>query len=1502
MADQGQNPPITTAPKRSIDHPSTVGMPSFQHLHGSESCKNSPNVPRRHDPAHHLQHHATALLLHESGSQSAKSSPLPNRRLDKLQGVIRDQQSTPIAGRRVNEGEMEAFDSPLVSRRFLQQQQPCDCVCGPTAPSAKRRAASECMCSSSSATGGEPHLQAMRKRVDSDCGSSSSSCLRKNLVRHNFGLASGGGSGGISSCENSPLSVRRKFGAAGGQAFPVSPAKSVLGEPGVFSSPIHRPYAHHHAAAASFHGPTGASPAKSVLGEPGAFSSPARSVVCSPSSVEPRGNGGVCGGDGMEDMDLGSGSASDMLASDQTIVSGWLKFRDNKKWKIRWGVVTKLSPAADCLHLQLYRDSKDRYKNGQTKASLSLQHFLGVESGFTLDKESNTIAIICQDVIVVLAFDTRERLIQWQVKISNNLGDDLQYLVLVSSAPPKAKLSTGPARMHIQDHRFCLTTGVPPRLTGLWQIEHLRRYGVVDNRFCFEGGSSCGKGEGLYVFVTDLGEEITHTFKLASQGKLASKKRATARKIAALDSPRKGAESRSTNYNDEICTVHIENSSCTCRNSYWPSTESRDLDSNYGCGDTASVSECHDSINDLDSFPRGTVANLERCMSCISKLGAPSMSRSSTITGTPGAVAPLPAWHMLTEHNNHINQTHKLPAPQLALDRMSLCSHGSSNNSEYSIPRQTCGAGDSSWYEKAPSQHTAPICGHHLRSTSPCSCSCPSVPCRPPKPRDISLHITAPIHTAISMSTGKTPQQQQHSVGPYENYDVPKTPIAIEGSSSACTPGENYDTPKKIQEYLSKEGKEVVDGGSSYSNYDMPMSLTKAVCSCLSGGGEAPVQPPMKGLERVDCTCHRVMSWADNWISLPLCKRGNGIENTTVQVNKVKLSGEGKMPVMDASGGAGDGGGAIYATVDMTKKIRKKLEQVACACDEPLVTQPQASGPKHLPASCYDNYEDVEIKPDTAVNYANLEFERSLENYENSKEVLQRAGLCLAGAPSDEEELRVCHKCGHPSAKTPDADENSRTEGGEQTSVDDKQENYMMMEPGNKKSKFPGYIPMSPAAPSSVSDPEPIDGTISPTAPPLPSKSELLKQRMSRIIGEKSASNPSLSGPAVDRSRKRIDDESRVPGSAMLRTTLASPYARKQLMDSSDLLPTCGSEKRLSPRKRSASAESSRFLDTEGEEIESPLSGTASPSTETLLRKTPTPASTTALRRSSSPCVHQEMESSDKTATMAEPEDDLSASTNPASSQASQSVYIRRSESVPCKAQNRDSSSSNDSGVSTGSLRQRGTDFTDFELPLTTAMSARRHQRHVLPTQNCVHASLPRRSKSFDPLRELSFQFQKVRVPEKSTSAEAEVPVCPPKAKDVMAGVPGAPYIDSRSTSSGTSDMSDYIETLSLSSHSSSDTPEGMRHIRQATSTLRPRSGKEYQNIDRSILSLTQASTDAIKVPGTPSQLRGLLSCSANYANITPVPENAESPSPGYQSGTSPQDAQGQHFLFKNSS
>lgn len=67
------------------------------------------------------------------------------------------------------------------------------------------------------------------------------------------------------------------------------------------------------------------------------------------------------------------------------------------------------------MHLQLYRDSKARWGGAGTKASLSLQQYLGCESAFTLDKHSNTLALVCRDLVAILAFETRERLIQWQV-------------------------------------------------------------------------------------------------------------------------------------------------------------------------------------------------------------------------------------------------------------------------------------------------------------------------------------------------------------------------------------------------------------------------------------------------------------------------------------------------------------------------------------------------------------------------------------------------------------------------------------------------------------------------------------------------------------------------------------------------------------------------------------------------------------------------------------------------------------------------------------------------------------------------------------------------------------------------------------------------------------------------------------------------------------------------------------------------------------------------------
>lgn len=873
--------------------------------------------------------------------------------------------------------------------------------------------------------------------------------------------------------------------------------------------------------------------------------------------------------------------------------------------------------------------------------------------------------------------------------------------------------------------------------------------------------------------------------KLASQGRLVSKRRPVERKMSALDSPRKQITSQISDViHEHSCDAHGMNSGgvCTCNNvssSYWPSQESRDIDSNYGCGDTVSVTEGNDRFNDSDMFPR-SVANIERCMSCISKLGA--MSRSSTATAaTPGA-GPNPCWptieqqhaaHLHHHHQTHCNQSSFNQTP--ILDSMSLGSHGSSNSSEYSVPRQLSKSShqhqpsNDSWYEKAPTFQEHEFTG----TSSPCQC-CPP-PNRPPKPKNTKPPMPLPLA----------------HVGPYENYDVPKIPYTIDA--------ENYDTPKKLKELLSDTKCNSPD--TVYGNYDMPMSIGKQFCGC----GIPPESPTRCAGKKIDirprhnCTCNRVMSWADNWITLPYCRRGNGIENTGVSLNKVRLSGEGKMPTMNQAGEL-----AIYATVDMTKKIKKKLDEEDGLCDEC-----NSHDDHNNDESTSESQLQSEVSQQTVItseeqmNYVNLDFEKSLGNYENAKQVLikmKRISRSCEVTYDEEEQIdddelrtptgddcaKVCHKCGHhPSTGSGRSCENLTTEKTEDN------DNYMMMEPGKAHANVPGYIPMTPAQ--------------SGAPPPLPTKADVLK----RLLNEKSASNPTLCGPAVDRSRKRCKHE-RMPGTAMMMLcrNAGSPYNRKQLMDSTDLLP----DKAVLTRKRSSSAESTNVTelvdDGEGEDK-------SQKSTINLIEG----------RRSSSPCLHQETELCEdescctKVSILSSEAEDISTHTISQASQTSQQNYIRRSASVPCKGQNRDSSSSNDSGVSTGSLRHRGGDFADLELPLSTALSVKKYQRHILPSLNsCVHSSLPRRSKSFDPLREISFQFQKIKIPEKSTSAEAEVPVCPVnKGKGSFNSpsdgniVGGPPYIDSRSTSSGTSDMSDYIETLSLSSHSSSDTPDGMK-------------------------------------------------------------------------------------------
>lgn len=68
----------------------------------------------------------------------------------------------------------------------------------------------------------------------------------------------------------------------------------------------------------------------------------------------------------------------------------------------------------------------------------------------------------------------------------------------------------------------------------IYYFSYYRRFGVIDGKFCFEGGSLCGRGEGLYIFLTDQGDEITHSVQLASEGKLNSLRRPLIRNMSGM--------------------------------------------------------------------------------------------------------------------------------------------------------------------------------------------------------------------------------------------------------------------------------------------------------------------------------------------------------------------------------------------------------------------------------------------------------------------------------------------------------------------------------------------------------------------------------------------------------------------------------------------------------------------------------------------------------------------------------------------------------------------------------------------------------------------------------------------------------------------------------------------------------------------------------------------------------------------------------------------------------
>lgn len=632
-------------------------------------------------------------------------------------------------------------------------------------------------------------------------------------------------------------------------------------------------------------------------------------------------------------------------------------------------------------------------------------------------------------------------------------------------------------------------------------------------------------------------------------------------------------------------------------------------------------------------------------MSCSSKRSLiPTMSRSSTITDNTQSICFGSSSYKGSTIDSH-QRLHIATSKPTAMDRISMRSQESCGNiSEFSMSRQ-----------------------YHLNAHH--------------HPHDNGSHR--------SFSVPRSHEQSSRSfVGSYENYDSPK--ILSPSNENMM---ENYDRPKSVKMYLEQNvGSKLTVFNGEYGNYDTPNIPKNIVCGCM---GNNTIQSRIQGDEmKPDCTCHRVMSWADNWMP---CRRGSGIENTGIPMSRlvttpsqhgpknfnINAQDPAKCKLNDFSNANTDKS-SLYALVDPSKKQTKRLIE-------------EQSKPIQVPRATNQT---------PCANYANLEFEKSLEIYENAKEVMKRENLL----------------CKQSSREETNKENSVLIPSGEKTN-----ENYLVMEIQEKATKtFPGYISMHP-----VNSQQKISEAKRDLTLPSIHKAKKLFLR----LDEKSFSNPDLNRPCFE----------------------ASTTSDRKLVF-----------------KKSSSVDSFRYIES------------AEPSPTIVEGEPPSLTSTDTYQEMKAPEVHSSQSS--------KPDNVNKLPTKPG--EHIKLVNVRHGES-PTKQQNRDSSSSNDSGVSTASAVPK--EYNEFELPLINQIKKRRQLNQNKP---CVHSSLIRRSKSFDPFGDLSFQFNQ----NKKNAANGNVPMQNKSGKCPSLGaIMTAAHIDSNSTSSGTSDMSDYIETLSLSSHSSSD-------------------------------------------------------------------------------------------------
>lgn len=489
---------------------------------------------------------------------------------------------------------------------------------------------------------------------------------------------------------------------------------------------------------------------------------------------------------------------------------------------------------------------------------------------------------------------------------------------------------------------------------------------------------------------------------------------------------------------------------------------------------------------------------------------------------------------------------------------------------------------------------------------------------------------------------------------------------------------------------------------------------------------------------------------------------------------------------------------SVYATVDKSKKARNRqgcntgntidkteTHSSSSEPDSQTNSDPSCSVGRKAEtaqtihtASMINDFKSSNL-PQGSDNYMNSAFLQSLEFYENSKDLRDRSLKKENVMTSVENQLKssttspaplmvhsVCKKCKHePKLPFPNPQ--------------NKQDDYLMMEPSSSDGHHkpsdmkpichlssctkhvPGYLPMHP-----------VGGPVSTNTQDF-LKMRLCQQLMG--ISDRAASSPSLTDHNFDKLRKASDIETyRSSCSPMLALSHSisaanSPYLRRRVLSCVNELAEREPNnpitmKRYLPSSKTNSEDFTTISLDKSENLccseNDPNVNRNSTTKSSDITKQPTVHNKPTKKLPNDSCEvlegHKEFRSEDTG--QYENIDWGKLNLN-------EPIVHIRSSSVPSKSShNRDSSSSNDSGVSSCSMKKQTYLSKNDMLVGNLISSTGRRYTYTRDDQNshleCFHSSLPRRSKSVDPLRDIAFQFQKVEVPTKSSSAEAEVPVC----------------------------------------------------------------------------------------------------------------------------------------------